>query len=188
MDYNLKEVGARLRGLREDLEFTVAQAAVKTDVPVEEYQAYESGDRDFSLSFLYKCAEVFGVELIELLTGDSPRLNTYTVVRNGEGLPIERRERFAYKHLAYLFKNKQIEPLLVTAPFEPAAQDMPIKLSSHSGQEFDYVIKGSLKIVIGGHTEILNAGDSVYYDSLNEHGMIAVGGEDCEFLAILIKK
>lgn len=188
MVYNLREVGERLRGLREDVELTPEVAAGKIGVSAGEYLSYESGERDFSLTFLYKCAEVYGVDLIELLTGVTPKLHTYTVVRAGQGLPIERRERFAYQHLAYLFKDKKIEPLLVTAPYEEAAQNLPIKLSTHAGQEFDYILTGSLKTVIGGHTEILHAGDAVYYDSMHEHGMIATGGEDCTFLAVLIKK
>lgn len=38
------------------------------------------------------------------------------------------------------------------------------------------------------HIEILKAGDSIYYDSGRGHGMIATGGSDCKFLAIVMKK
>ena len=77
---------------------------------------------------------------------------------------------------------------MVTAPYEEEAQDKPIRLSVHGGQEWDYILKGKLKFIIGDHTEIVEEGDSLYYNSKQPHGMIAVGGEDCEFLAILIKK
>ncbi len=188
MKYNIKEVAERLKGLRQDLNLTVLEFASKTGVSAEDYQLIENGEKDFSITFLYKCSEIFDIELIELLTGTSPKLSTYSVVKKDMGLPIERRENFAYAHLAYLFKDKNIEPLLVKAPFDESAQNKPIALSVHDGQEFDYILKGSLKFVIGEHTEILSAGDSVYYNSNTPHGMIAVDNEECEFLAVLIKK
>ena len=85
-------------------------------------------------------------------------------------------------------KNKPADPFLVTAPYNAGEQDKPVALSSHGGQEFDYVLKGSLKVCLeGGHVEILNTGDSIVYDASHGHGMIAVGGADCEFLAVIFK-
>lgn len=78
--------------------------------------------------------------------------------------------------------------MLVVAPYSAEEQDAPIHLSHHSGQEFDYILRGSLKVEFeGGGSHILHAGDCVYYDSGHGHGMIAVGGEDCQFLAIVLK-
>ncbi len=188
MKYNIKDVAKRLKGLRLSCDLSVEEFCEKTGITQDEYEKIENGEKDFSVTFLYKCSEIFDVDLIEILTGAPPRLSTYSIIRKGQGLPIERRERFAYQHLAYLFKNKDIEPLLVTAPYEEEAQDKPIKLSVHEGQEWDYILKGKLKFIIGEHTEVVEAGDSLYYNSKQPHGMIAVGGEDCEFLAILIKK
>ena len=187
MNYNIKEVAQRLKGLRENLDLSIDEFCQKTGMAVEDYRLIEKGEKDFSLTFLYKCAEIFDVELVEILTGTAPKLSTYSIVRKDKGLPIERRERFAYQHLAYLFKDKNIEPLLVHAPFDKNDENKPISLSVHDGQEFDFVLKGKLKFVIGSHTEILNEGDAVYYDSKTPHGMIALD-EDCDFMAVLIKK
>lgn len=186
MKYNIKDVSQRLKGTREYLDISVEEIAKKTNTSIEDYLVLESGEKDFSLSFLNEAAEALGVELIELLTGVEPKLSTYSLVRKDNGLPIERRELFAYQHLAYLFKNKQIEPLLVIAPFDTEEQSKPVKLSVHDGQEMDFIISGQLKFKIGEHEEILNEGDCVYYDSTNPHGMIATGGQECKFLAILI--
>lgn len=188
MNYSIQEVAQRLKGLRETLEISVEEICRKTNTSYEDYVQIENGEKDFSVSFIYKCAEVFGVDLIEILTGNSPKLQKYSIVRNGKGLPIERRERFAYQHMAYLFKNKGIEPLIVIAPYEEEAQSKPIGLSVHDGQEFDYIISGALKFVIGDKTEMLYEGDAVYYDSTTPHGMIAADGADCKFLSILVKK
>ena len=186
MDYNIKEVSDRLRASREALELTPEYMAERAQVSVEEYKILENGEKDFSLSFLNNCAEALGVELIELLTGISPTLKTYSVVRKGQGLRIERRRRFEYYHLAYLFKDKRLEPMLVTAPYLEEQQNKPIYLSSHEGQEYDYILSGQLKCVINDHTEILGPGDCIYFDSTTPHGMIAVGGESCTFIAILV--
>ncbi len=187
MNYNLKEVAQRLRGMRDIINISVEEMAEKTDVSVEDYNKIEAGEKDFSVTFVYKCAEIFGVDIIALLTGESPKLKRYSVVRKGTGLPVKRRESFEYQHLAYLFKNKKIEPFYVIAPFSAEEQEKAISLSVHEGQEFDYIIKGSMKIIIDGKEKILSEGDSILYNSETPHGMIATNDDKCEFLAILMK-
>ena len=186
MNYNIKEVSDRMRATREALDLSVEVMAERTHVSVEDYVAIENGERDPSLSFVNNCAEALGIELVALLTGQTPKLSSYSVIRKGEGLRIERRERFEYFHLAYTFKDKRLEPMLVTAPYLEEQQNAPIKLSSHEGQEFDYIISGQLKCIINGHVEVLGPGDALYLDSRKPHGMIAVGGEECKFIAILV--
>jgi mannose-6-phosphate isomerase-like protein (cupin superfamily) len=161
--------------------------SAKTDVSVEDYRLAEQGETDLSLTFVYKCAEALGVDVIELLTGEIPKLKRYSVVRKGAGLPIIRRAGFDYQHLAYLFKDKKVEPLLVTAPYIEEDVDKPIAVSIHPGQEFDYILSGSLRMTIDGKEKILNAGDSIMYDSGAPHGMVAINGDKCDILAILIK-
>ncbi|MCL2638760.1 MAG: XRE family transcriptional regulator [Oscillospiraceae bacterium] len=186
MNYEIKDVSARLKATREYLDITAEDMAAKVKIPINEYIILESGEKDLSLSFLNDCAGALGVELIELLTGTEPRLQKYSVVKSGKGLPIDRRIGFTYQHMAYMFKHKKIEPLIVTAPFSAAEQDKPVHMSSHEGQEMNFIIKGKMKFVIGDKTEILEAGDCVYFDSSVPHGMVATGGADCEFLAVLI--
>lgn len=186
MNYNIKEVSSRLKATREYLDISEEFMAEHTSTTVDEYKSYENGDKDFSLSFLNSAADALGIEMIELLTGTEPKLQTYSVVRKDNGLPIERRIGFTYQHMAYLFKNKKIEPFVVEAPYSEEDQKKPIHLSVHDGQEMDYIISGQLKFIINDHEEILNEGDCVYYNSKNPHGMIACGGKDCKFLAVLI--
>lgn len=184
MKYDISEVSARLKATRESLDFTAEEIAKAANIRTEEYIAYENGEKDLSLSILDACAEALGIEMIELLTGMTPTLQTYSLVRKGEGLPIERRIGLTYQHMAYLFKNKKIEPIMVHAPYEPD-QTKPVHLSVHEGQEMEFVIKGKIKFVIGNKTEILNEGDCVYFDSSNPHGIVAIDG-DSDLLVILI--
>ncbi len=188
MDYQVLQVAERIRGLRDISGISIAEMAQHCDVTEEEYAAAEAGKVDFSFTFLYKCAAAFGVELTELLTGESPKLTGYTVTRAGEGLPIKRREGFRYENLGYLFRDKLAEPYVVTAKYSEAEQSEPVHQTTHEHQEFDYILKGKMKFVYGEHIEILCPGDAVYYDSRRGHGMIATGGEDCTFLAVVIRK
>ena len=188
MENQVLQIAERIRGLRLIMEFTPEDMAEAADVTVEEYLACEEGKNDFSFTFLYKCAEKFGVDIAEIVTGDVPKHSCYSLTRKGRGVPIKRRRGFFYQHLGSLLKNRKAEPFIVCAPFSENEQNEPIHLSTHAGQEFDYVLKGKLKVEIAGHIEIMNEGDSIFYDSGKPHGMIATGGADCEFLAMVLKE
>ncbi len=181
----IREVALRIRDLREILDISEERAAAATDTTVEQYRAYERGELDYSFTFIYKCAQLFGVDVTDILKGSSPKLSEYSITKKGGGLPIVRRRGFSYNNLAPLFKNKIAEPFYVTARYSEAEQKAPIHLSTHEGQELDYIIKGQLKVQIGDHIEYVSEGDTIYYDSAMPHGMIAVGG-DCEFVAIVM--
>lgn len=183
---NIKEVAERIRLLREDCDLTMQEMADATGRTVAEYAAQESGEQDLSFTFLYKCAKVLGVDVIELLTGETPHLKGYSLVRAGEGLSIKRRAGFEYLHKAPRLQGKLAEPFLVTAPYLEEEQDKPIHLSYHKGMEFDYILTGHLRFAYEDHIEDLNPGDTLMYDSGRGHGMIATGGEPCTFLAIVM--
>ncbi|MGN0677279.1 MAG: helix-turn-helix domain-containing protein, partial [Ruminococcus sp.] len=156
----IREVALRIIAVRESLGFTPEEMAVKTDITPEEYKSYESGEHDFSFTFIYKFANACGVEITDLMEGKSPSLNGYNVTRKGEGVPIVRRKGFNYSRLAPLFKNKIAEPFLVTIPYSEENLKNP-HFSTHKDQELDIVVKGSLKVTIGNNVEILNEGDCI---------------------------
>ncbi|MBQ9954194.1 MAG: cupin domain-containing protein [Eggerthellaceae bacterium] len=187
MEPNIKEVAGRILALREDLDLTMQEMADATGLTVAEYAAQESGENDLSFTFLYRCANRFGVDVIELLTGENPHLTGYSLTRAADGLSIKRRAGFEYLHKAPHFRHKLAEPFLVTAPYLEEEQDAPIHLSAHKGQELDFVISGKLRFAYEGHIEDLEPGDLVMYDSGRGHGMIAIGGEPCKFLAIVLR-
>lgn len=187
MEPRLAEAAARIKSLREDGGISVEEMAEFTGRSVDEYIAQESGESDLSFTFLYKCADKLGVDVIEILTGETPHLTGYSATRLHDGFSIKRRAGFEYLHKAPHFKHKLAEPFLVTAPYIEDEQDKPIHLSYHKGQEIDYILSGKLKFAFEEHEEVLGPGDLLMYDSGRGHGMIATGGEDCTFLAIVIK-
>ena len=184
---NTLEIAERLKGLREIEEVSVEEMANVCSMTKEEYARHEEGKVDFSVTMLCKCADRLGVDVTALFTGQTPKLKGYSIVRKGEGLKVERRQSFSYQHLASTFRGRLGEPFEVVAPFNKDEQDKEIALSTHEGQEMDYILEGSLNVVINGHTDVLNEGDTVFYDSSQPHGMIATGGKPCRFLAILFK-
>ena len=159
MNYNVTEIATRIKELRRILSYSQQDMAKKIAISVEEYNAYENAEKDFPVSFLYSCANIFGVDIIELLTGEHPH-----------------------------FSEKIGEPFLVTAPYISGNEYTELQASSHPGQEIDYILSGSLRVSINGREEIVNEGDCIMYDSGKAHGMAAVGGKDCTFFAVIMKK
>ncbi|MDR3209016.1 MAG: AMP-binding protein [Oscillospiraceae bacterium] len=187
IDRKLQEISGRIRELREIEGMTQSAMAEKTGVSAREYEDCEAGRSDLSFAFLYRCALALGVDVTDIIEGASPRLKSYAVTRAGEGQRIEQAHGMVYYSLAHAFRGRVTEPLRVTAFYDPALQDKEIEVTTHAGQECDIVLSGTLRVRIGEHTEVLGPGDSVYYDSATPHGMIAVGGADCEFYAIVIE-
>jgi acetyl-CoA synthetase len=186
MDYSLKEIAGRIKGLREAKGYSQEELAKLTGVSVEDYQILEKGETDFSFTFIYKCAKACDVEVVDLLEGTSSTLSSFNITRKGEGLKILKKHGVEYNNLAPKFKEKLAEPFLVKFPYIPEEQDAPIKLSSHKGQEFDVIVKGSLKVQIGNHIDVLHEGDSIFYNSTIPHGMIAASEGGCEFHAVVL--
>ena len=182
----IKQTAQRIRELRQIMGLSVEEMAQKTDLSVEEYVQCEEGNRNLSIAFLYRCVLIFGVDMGDLLEGRSPKLRSYALTRKGEGQRIEEAHNMLGFNLAADFRNRIALPLYMEVKYRPEAENEPIPLITHEGQECDIVIRGHLKIQIGDHTEVLHPGDTIYYDSSKPHGMIAVQGEDCAFYAIVL--
>jgi len=150
---------------------------------IGEYLAFERGEHDFSFSFLFNAANILGVDIVDIISGETPKLTTCCLVRKGEGFDIRRREAYDYKHLAFTFRKKKAEPFLVTV--EPNSDE--VELHTHEGQEFNYMISGSMEFHLDDIVYELNEGDSVYFDSNIPHAMKATGKHPAEFIAVVIK-
>ncbi|MBP5254396.1 MAG: AMP-binding protein [Lachnospiraceae bacterium] len=183
----LQEVSERIKEMRSILGYSEAEMAKMTEVTPEEYEAYENGTKDLPFTFIHKCAIAFNIQISELLEGrDDARLTSYTVTRRGEGRQTAKEEGIDIRNLAPVFKHKICEPYYVRYEYSEALQHQPIHLTSHKGQEFDYVLSGSMIVQVGKNRETLHEGDTIYYNSATPHGMIATGGADCIFLAVVL--
>ncbi|MDE5583415.1 MAG: AMP-binding protein [Ruminococcus sp.] len=183
-EFKIREVAERIKAVRESVGLTAEEMAEKTGVSVYEYLAYEGGAKDFSFTFIYKFANATGVEITDLMEGESPKIYSYDITRKGGGLPIVRRKGMTYMRLAPKFRNKIGEPFMVTIPYVDEQYRVPHP-HTHEGQELDIVVSGQLKVRIGDNEEILSEGDSIYYDSGEPHDEWAVGGKECKFYAVV---
>ena len=187
LDFKIKEMAKRIRTLREIEEITEAEMAKFTGISTDEYIACENGERDLNFAFIYRCALALHVNVTDIIEGDSPKLKSYIVTRNGQGEEVAKAHGMTYYNLAYNFSKRTAEPLFVKSVYDENAQHKEIELTTHAGQEIDIVIDGHLMVQVGEHREVLGPGDSIYYDSNTPHGMIAVNGKDCNFYAIVLE-
>lgn len=180
MNEKVKDIAARIKGLRLLAGIKEQEVAEVIDIPLEDYYKYENGEDDFPISILYEIADFYKVDLTEILTGVSPKLKDVCHVKKGEGLEAERYDQYKFQSLAYKYANRKIEPLLVTLNAESSPD-----LVSHKGQEFNYCLEGKMKVVVGDDEYILEPGDSLYFNPIIPHKMLAID-ETAKFLTVIL--
>ncbi len=175
------QIALRIRELRDALDLSAETVAHEIDVSNETYKGYESGEVDIPIGKLYLIAGVFGVDPTVLLVGDNPRMVDYTVVRGGKGIDVERYAGYKFSSLAFNYIGRDMEPMIVT--LEPDAH-VP-DLVTHEGQEFNYVLEGTVAVRIKNNEHILEVGDSIYFNPALPHGQRAVGDKPARFLTVI---
>lgn len=180
MNDKLLQIACRIRELREILGISPESVAAGLGVTPDTYAKYERGELDIPISILYEIADQLQTDLTVLLTGESPRMDTHTIVRSGRGIRVERFPGYQYSSLAFNFKRRDMEPLLVSL----MPEDEAAPLVAHGGQEFNYVLEGRMRLTLGKNAYELDAGDSVYFDPHLPHGQQAVGGP-AKFLTVI---
>ena len=180
MKESLALIPQRIRELREILDIDRQTMAHKIAVTLGQYGDYEDGVQDIPISTLYDIAAVLGVDFTVLLTGEQPRMNSQCVVRKGEGVSVDRYEGYSFASLASNYIGRVMEPLLVT--IEPS--DTVTTPVVHHGQEFNYVLSGTVKVTVDQREHLLTAGDSIYFDPSLPHSQTAVGSR-ATFLTVI---
>jgi transcriptional regulator with XRE-family HTH domain len=184
MNQQIKEIAQRLYGLRDALGLTTAQVANDCNLSETDYKAYESGQSDIPIGVLQAICKQYGVEMTALLFGEEPTMNSFFLTRSGLGTAMERTKAYKYQALAAGFSHRKADPFIVTV--DPKPEDTPVHQNVHEGQEFNYILEGSLLLSIDNKELVLNQGDSIYFDSSKPHGMKALNNQPVRFLAIII--
>ncbi|GAA4532114.1 helix-turn-helix domain-containing protein [Amycolatopsis samaneae] len=169
----LTAVGPRLRELRKRAELTLTELAGVTGVSVSTLSRLESGSRRPSLELLLPLAKAYGVPLDELVdappTGD-PRVYPRPVQRHGMTIiPLTRRPGGvqAFKHLI---------------PAGPGRREPDPR--THEGYEWLYVLNGRLRLVLGKHDFVLEAGEVAEFDTREPHWFGKADARPVEFLSL----
>ncbi|MCC8164972.1 MAG: XRE family transcriptional regulator [Planctomycetes bacterium] len=179
MNDQIRNISSRIRELRDIVGLDAAQVAEKIGVPLEEYQDYEAARADIPISVLYNTAAVLGVDPTELMTGDIPKMIRYSLSRHDQDITIERRENYAFSVLAHNFKDRDMDPMVV---YLTRSDD--IEVTTHAGQEFNYVLEGEVEVQVGKKRFTLVPGDSIYFDPSVVHGQRALT-ETAKFLTVI---
>lgn len=183
MDEQIRQIGERLRGLREGLDISVEEIAGLCGITPEHYLRIESGEADPSVYRLSKIARRYGVALDVLMFGEEPRMSSYFLTRSGQGMAVERRKSYRYQSLAGGFRGRRFDPFLTQV--DPLPGDARFSKNAHDGQEFDYIVEGRMEITIGSKVMELGPGDSIFFDATQPHCMRALDGRPVRFLVVV---
>ena len=182
------EPGNKIRLQREDQELSLKELASRAKVDEAQLLEIENGTIDPSLGILIKLARVLGVRLGTFLddqeekgpvvTRSDDNKPSFNLSASGNGM----RENLSFLSLAREKSNRHMDPFLVEiAPESPVEG----RFSSHEGEEFLFVLTGSIEVNYGQEKHSLNVGDSIYYDSIIGHRIEALNNEKALVLAVV---
>ena len=180
--------GTKIQTLREEKKISIEELAQAVHLDVEQLQKIESEAVAPSLGVLIKVARALGVRLGTFL---DDQLNTGAVIsRKGDeqasvsmsNVEASKHDKLAFFSLARQKSDRHMEPFLVEiTPGEPTN---PLA-STHEGEEFIYVLEGSVKVEYGKEEYILNVGDSIYIDSVIKHQLFSADNKVARILAVV---
>jgi len=181
-----REIGERIRGIRTINRLPLEEFAKLVDTTPEQLSQFEDGSVEIPVSFLHDVSHCFDISMTELLSGESAKLSVYSVVRKGKGVGVSRRQAYDYQSLAYNFADRTIDPFYIT--IEPKPENDLIPMLNHAGQEFHYVLDGTVRVKIDKHEMVLNEGDSIYFDSTYPHSIEALEGISAHLIIAITGK
>ncbi|MBP5530114.1 MAG: cupin domain-containing protein [Lachnospiraceae bacterium] len=177
----IREIALRIKELREICEYSEEEVAKRVGVDVETYREYERTGKDIPINTIYQLSKMYKVDMSEILTGVSAKLNTYQVVRAGQGAKADRYPGYEFKDLAYHYANMLMQPFIVT--LDPS--DKPADLVTHRGEEFNLVLEGTVVVTFGDKELVLEKGDSIYFNPNYPHGQRCGGDTPATFLTMI---
>lgn len=181
MEDEIREIAERIAGLRDACGYTQEEFAKLLNLDVDTYREYEVSGRNIPISVVYDISRKCNVDFAEILTGESAKLDTYHVVRKGQGQIIERLPGYVFKDLAFRFTKKKMQPLQVTIAPSDAAAD----LVTHGGEEFNLVTEGKIIVNLNGKEILLEEGDSIYFNPMIPHGQRCGGDVPGTFITFI---
>lgn len=182
------KIGAKVRLVRESRKLSVEDVSERTNLSVQQISSIEDGSLVPNLTPLIKIARVLGVRLGTFMDDDE---NLGPVVTKSQ----DKKEvtRFSdrgnavnsdldFYTLAHNKAGRHMDPFIID--IFPTSEE-EIKLSTHEGEEFIYVLDGEVEIRYGKDTYVLKKGDSIYYESIVAHHVHSHGSGNAKILAVV---
>ena len=180
-----ESLGDRIRRVREMRGLTIKDVSSRTGIDIDTLELTESGEVVPALGQLARLGRALDMKMGYFISPGVDKL--MTVVHKDERRQISRygetksmQYGYFYESLAPEKADRLMEPFIVT--LVPTDKE---EFSTHSGQEFLYVLEGEMKVQVGDRVEFLKPGDAVYYDSNQPHLVRCVGTNVTRILAVL---
>jgi transcriptional regulator with XRE-family HTH domain len=180
-------VGAHVRAFRESQGLTVQQFAEKTGFSAALLSQLENRMTSPSLGMLVKIANAFGTTVSSFIGGKEER--EFSIVRKEDRTTVSRvglkeggKSSYTYESLGAGKAGRRMEPFLVR--LQPLSEPATAR-SSHDGEEFLYVLSGKVEVVLGTLSDILEEGDSIYYNSTIPHHVHSADEREAFILAVI---
>jgi transcriptional regulator with XRE-family HTH domain len=183
------KIGEKLRQLRESKKISIETLARQSHCHVDQLQQIEDGALVPSLTPLMEISRALGVRLGTLLDDDPVEgpvvfnsVEAPNVLRFSGKDPEATSSNLDFYSMGSGKRDRHMEPFMIDV--KPRSSEAP-PLSAHEGEEFIYVLSGAIQINYGKSTYELEAGESIYYDSVVPHDVHARGEENARILAVI---
>lgn len=180
------KLGQRVKSARESRGLTLMDVSQRTDIEVSQLEQIESGDVAPPLGTVIRLAKALEMKMGYFISGEEDK--PFTIIRQDDRKVVSRYDSkrgkyygYEYESLAPHKKDRHMEPFLVT--LEPAQTEH--ERSSHDGQEFIYVLEGTMEVRLGEEIHLLKPGEAIYYDSTVPHLVKCHGENRTKILAVL---
>lgn len=185
---SIKNVGEKIASIRSQKNITVVELAERCGFTAEMMAKIEENEAIPSLGHLIKVARALGVRLGTFLD-DMDQLGP-VITRNGDmkkGTSFSNKTSTTHLNLDFFplasdKSGRHMEPFIVE--INPSTSSDFIQ-SSHEGEEFIYVLSGSIEIRYGKDIYTLSEGDSIYYDSVVDHQVHAANDSQAKILGVV---
>ncbi|GAB4253077.1 helix-turn-helix domain-containing protein [Deferrisoma sp.] len=184
-------VGKRIRRMREAQDLSLAQVAQMTGLSEEYLQNVEEGAEVPSIGAVLRISRALGSKMGQILHEAGTRSDIFSVVPAGNGATVDRSvqrtgQGYTYQSLvAPDLRGQGMEPFLVT--FDPKAASS-VQPMVHEGEEFLYILSGTVELLYDGETYTLKKGDSLYIDSSRPHALRGIGKTPPQALAVIFSR
>ena len=184
------KVGQRIKELRVAKGLSLEDVVAKSGIAETTIAGIERHLISPPLGTLVSLAKVLEVSVGDFFgeKGDA----AYCIVRSGDRKTVSRfnssngkTSGYSYEALGQQKKKRQMEPFLVTLSPTEVRQVEP---NQHIGEEFLFVLEGKVEVRLLDHTDILDPGDSIYYDSTMPHIVACHGEQPATILAVIYAK
>ena len=185
-----KIIGGKIKSIRESKNMSISDISDRSGVSKDQIERIENDLEVPSLAPLIKIARVLGVRLGTFLDDQTElgpvisRKKDYkdmNTIRFTDDAPVARKH-MEYHSLSQDKSGRHMEPFLIDID-SLGYEDFT--LSSHEGEEFIFVLAGSIEVSYGKEKYALEEGDSIYYDSIVAHHVHAQSGQTARILGII---